>query len=97
MDRQRRLDAMDERIIALFERRMAIVKKQADEINSRQLKKQRRHRGAQAADKTVRHACDVDVIAYTESLVDLMLLAAQQYQKTLLRIKQRKKRRGLFF
>lgn len=86
---QDKLDALDGKIIALFERRMAMVKA-ASANDKRQLAEQRKRRGAHAADKTVRYACDGEVIAYTEELVMLMLRAAYRYEKKLIARKRRK-------
>lgn len=85
MKLQRRLDAADARMVALFERRMALVRQAAAAGSKRALRKQRRRRGAEAVAKTVRHACDIEVIAYTEELIKLLLCAAQRYQKALMR------------
>jgi len=93
MDAQQRLDALDAKMIALFERRMAVVKKQAQELSMQEIKKQRRRRAAEASCKAVRYACDIDVIAYTEEFINLLLCAAERWQKTLIRAKHGRKKR----
>ena len=81
----RRLDAADAKIIALFEQRMALVKKAAANKDKYDLKQEKKQRRNTATDKAVRHACDVETIGYTESLLRLMLCAAESYQRRLLR------------
>lgn len=85
MDYQRRLDAADAKIVALFEQRMALVKKAAANKDKYDIKQERRQRRTIATDKAVRHACDVESIGYTEALLRLMLCAAECCQKRLLR------------
>lgn len=87
---QKKLDILDGKIIVLFERRMALVKTAAADRDKRSLREEKKQRGAKAADKTVRYACDGEVIAYTEDLVMLMLRAAYRYQKRLIERKRRK-------
>ncbi len=60
MDAQQRLDALDAKMIALFERRMAVVKKQAQELSMQEIKSSAGRRAAEASCKVVRYACDID-------------------------------------
>lgn len=83
-----KLDALDAKIVALFEQRMAIVEKAAAGITKRELRREARQMGAAAVEKATSYACDVCTIAYTEELIKLMLCASCKYQRRLLRRKQ---------
>ncbi len=87
---ERKLDALDFKIVALFEQRMMIAEKAAKDMTKRELKAQTRRVGEQASDKATRFACDVTTIAYTEELIKLMLCATCHYQRRLLRSKKGK-------
>lgn len=84
-----RLDALDAKIVTLFEQRMAIVEKASADITKRELRREARKMGAQAVEKATSHACDVCTIAYTEELIKLMLCASCKYQRRLLRRKEK--------
>lgn len=87
MDDKQRIDALDKKIVALFEQRIAIAEKAADSLGKRELRRLARRMGAEAADKAVSYACDVSAIAYTEELLKLMICASLKHQKRLLRRK----------
>lgn len=93
MDIKRSIDAVDAKIIALFEKRMLLVKRAAAGKDKFDLREERKRQIFDAADKTVRYACDVDIIAYTEELVKLMLQFSEKYQKSL--IKKRSKNKAM--
>ncbi|MFA5676221.1 MAG: hypothetical protein WDA65_06815 [Christensenellales bacterium] len=95
MDIKRRIDKAAGKIIALFEKRMTLVKKEAAGTDKFDLKEERQRLSFDAADKTVRYACDVQTIAYTEELVKLLLRCAVRYKKKLIKQKSGGKTRGL--
>jgi len=79
-----KLNVLDEKIVALFEQRMAIVEKAAADMTKHALAQQTRQIGKLAAEKATSYACDVSTIAYTEELIKLMLCASCRYQRRLL-------------
>ena len=79
-----KLNALDKKIVALFELRMAIVEKAAAGMTKRTIAQQARQIGKLAAKKATSYACDVSTIAYTEELIKLMLCASCRYQRRLL-------------
>lgn len=81
---KRRIDAVDGKIIALFEKRMLLVKKAAAGMDKFDIREEKRRQSFETADKTVRYACDARIIAYTEELVNIMLCFAVKYQKSLI-------------
>ena len=85
-----KLDALDARIVALFEQRMAIVEKAAADMTKRELRRERKQMGRVAVEKSTSYACDLSVIAYTEELIKLMLCASCKHQRRLLRRKENK-------
>ncbi len=80
-----RLDMLDQKIVALFERRMAVAEKAMADMTKRELKREAKQMGAQAAEKATSYACDLSNIAYTEELIKLMLCASMKHQRRLLR------------
>ncbi len=81
-----RLDALDQKIVALFEQRMAVAEKAMADMTKRELRREAKAMGAQAADKATSYACDISNIAYTEELIKLMLCASMKHQRRLLRL-----------
>jgi chorismate mutase len=79
-----KLDVLDERIVALFEQRMVIAQKAMAAMTKRELRREAKALGAQAADKATSYACDVSNIAYTEELIKLILCASLKHQRRLL-------------
>ncbi len=84
-----RLDALDQKIVALFEQRMAVAEKAMAGMTKRELRREAKAMGAQAADKATSYACDISNIAYTEELIKLMLCASMKHQRRLLRLLKR--------
>jgi len=82
-------DILDAKIIALFERRMALSEKAAANMTKRELRREVKKIGAAAAEKTTSFACDASVIAYTEELVKLILCAACKHQRRMLERKEK--------
>lgn len=80
-----RLDMLDKRIVALFERRMAVAEKAMADMSKRELRREAKQMGAQAVEKATSYACDLCNIAYTEDLIKLMLCASMKHQRRLLR------------
>ena len=80
-----RLDALDQKIVALFERRMAVAEKAMAEMTKRELKREAKGMGAQAVEKATSYACDISNIAYTEELIKLMLCASMKRQSRLMK------------
>ncbi len=83
----KKLDALDAKIVSLFEQRMVIVKKAAAGMTKRELRREARQIGETAAEKATGYACNICTIAYTEELLKLMLCASCKYQIRLLRRK----------
>lgn len=83
-----RLDALDKKIVALFEQRMAVAQKATATMTKRELKREARLMGEQAVEKATAYACDVCTIAYTEELIKLMLCASLKYRRRLMRRKR---------
>lgn len=80
-----RLDMLDSRIVALFEKRMAVAEKAMAEMSKRELRREAKQMGAQAAEKATSYACDLSNIAYTEELIKLMLCASMKHQRRLMK------------
>lgn len=85
MDTKHRIDKLDGKIIALFEKRMKLVKLTAPDKCKFDFKKEKSVRNANAADITIRHAHNIDVIAYTEWLVKIMLYCQEKYLYSLIK------------
>ena len=80
-----RLDTLDQKIVVLFEQRMAVAEKAMAEMTKREIKREAKQMGAQAADKATSYACDLSNIAYTEELIKLILCASMKHQRRLMR------------
>ena len=89
----RKIDALDRRIVRLFEQRMCAVKDKAEyrRIHDMLPKQKKKKLHTEVVKKTVTLACDKEMIAYTEGLVMYMLSAAEKlFRQTI----KRKTRRG---
>jgi len=75
---QKRIDKIDEKILALFERRMQIVKLTARYKKRHGLKPDKKSGGA--AEKAAKNARDAGVTAYAEGLYNFLRDASQRYQ-----------------
>lgn len=83
-----KLDSLDAKIVALFEKRMELAEKAVSTMTKHDLRCSVRQVKVQAVEKATNYACDVSTIAYTEELIKLMLCASCKYQR---RIMKRKK------
>ncbi len=80
-----RLNTLDEKIVVLFEQRMAVAEKAMAAMTKRELRQEARMMGAQAVEKATSYACDLSNIAYTEELIKLMLCASMKHRRRLLK------------
>lgn len=86
----KQIDTLDVKIVRLFEQRMCTVKKKALYRKKHDMipppKKKRLH--AQIVQKATETACDTEVIAYTEGLIQYILTVSEKFFR-----KNRKKQR----
>ena len=83
----RKIDRMDENMIALFEQRMAIVKRSAEYRKRHGLKADNGRNDSDIVDKVTRSSCDAEVIEYTEGLIMYLQNTSKEYQRSIMKRK----------
>jgi chorismate mutase/prephenate dehydratase len=91
---ERELDAIDREMVALLEKRMAVVERAAEYKWNYGVHTRKESKEERVVDRATELACGIDLVAYAEGLLEYMEDIALRYEKKVMARLDRRKREG---